>query len=98
MDSPSAIVVYLLGICAPWAGSPIFCINKAQDASSKLVRVRLKGFLLQYCCNILIVEMRKLWRRDGVILSYVWIKHCLTAIDVVGSSLNFLQFNPVWLE
>ena len=46
MDSPSATMVYLLGICAPWAGSPFFCINKAQAASSNLVRAGLRS-----CCH-----------------------------------------------
>ena len=46
MDSPSAAVVCFLGIPPPQAGSPIFCINKAQATSSNLVRVVLKGFLL----------------------------------------------------
>ena len=54
MDSPSAIVVYLLGICAPRAGSPIFCINKAQITSSKLVRTGIEVLFLLYHCYCLL--------------------------------------------
>ena len=50
MDSPSAIVVYLLGICAPLGWISFFCINKAQGASSKLVRTGIEVLLLLYCC------------------------------------------------
>ena len=35
----------------PWAGSPGFCINQAQVASSKLVRTGIEVLLLLYCCN-----------------------------------------------
>ena len=49
MDSPSAIVVYLLGICTPLGWISFFCINKAQAASSKIVRVGLRSC---YHCNI----------------------------------------------
>ena len=46
MDSPSAYLAYVLGICAPWAGSPCFYIYPSTTPSSKLVRVGLKGLLL----------------------------------------------------
>ena len=39
-----------LGFVPPWAGSPIFCINKAQAASSKLVRTGIEVLLLLYYC------------------------------------------------
>ena len=39
-----------LGIAPPWDGSLVFCINKAQDASSKLVRIGIEVLFLLYCC------------------------------------------------
>ena len=72
-----------------WAGCPVFVYILAEAPSSKLVRVGLKGLLLKYCCNLLIIGIKNIWRPNGVMLSCVWIKHCLTTIDVAGFSLNF---------
>ena len=78
----------------PWDLEPpgldllVFVYIQAQAPSSKLVRVGLKGLPLYYCCNILIVGIKNIWRLNGVMLSCVWIKHCLTAIDVADFSLN----------
>ena len=61
-----------LGFAPPWVGSPVFCINKAQDASSKLVRVGLRR-----CCHcnttIFLLWIKKLWRLYHVVNVFVWI-------------------------
>ena len=56
----------------PWVGSPVFYINKAQAASSKLVR-----FGLRSCCHcnttIFLLWIKKLWRLYCVVHVFVWI-------------------------
>ena len=72
MDSPWTAVVYLLGICAPWAGSPIFGINKAQVTSSKLVRVGLRSCF--HCNNnIFLFWIKNIWRLYRVVHVFVCI-------------------------
>ena len=48
----------------PWAGSPIFCINRAQITSSKLVRTGIEVLLLLYCVIVYYSGIKKLWRQD----------------------------------
>ena len=64
IDSPSAVVVCLLGICAPLGWISFFCINKAQITSSKLVRTRIEVLLLLYCVIVYYSRIKKLWRQD----------------------------------
>ena len=62
---------------SPWDLRPLgwisfFCINKAQAASSKLVRVGLRS-----CCHcntaIYLLWIKKLWRLYRVVHVFVWI-------------------------
>ena len=53
-----------LGFAPPWLGSPIFCINKAQDASSKLVRIGIEVLLLFYYVIVYYFGIKKIWRQD----------------------------------
>ena len=65
-----------LGFAPPWVGSPIFCINKAQAASSKLVRVGLRS----YChCNttIFLLWIKNIWRLYHVVHLFVWIPNIM---------------------
>ena len=59
-------------LCPPWDGSPIFCINKAQAASSKLVRVGLRSC---FHCNtaIFLMWIKNIWRLYCVVHVFVWI-------------------------
>ena len=63
MDSPSVVVVYLIGSCTPLGWVSFFCINKAQAASSKLVKTGIEVLLLLYCI-IYYSGINKLWRQD----------------------------------
>ena len=37
-------------LCPPWAGSLVFCLNKAQATSFKIVRTGIEVLFLLYCC------------------------------------------------
>ena len=52
-----------LGFVPPLVGSPIFCINQAQAASSKLVRTRIEVLFPLYCI-VYYSGINKLWRKD----------------------------------
>ena len=54
IHSTCSCSVSLLVICAPWARSPVFAINKAHITSSKLVRTGIEVLLLLYCCYCLL--------------------------------------------
>ena len=53
-----------LGFAPPWVGSPIFCINKAQITSSKLVRTGIEVLFLLYYVIVYYYGIKKLWRQD----------------------------------
>ena len=50
----------------PYARSPIFCINKDQITSSKLIRTGIEVLLLLYCVIVYYSGIKKLWRQ------YLW--------------------------